>query len=216
MARRLKAMGRPEYQNVINERGWTGKINLLPERLETLKHKKRRRKIFVNSMSDLLHPSVPQMFINQVVAAMSNAPQHTYQILTKRYSRASLSFYPQDAVDNIWIGFSISDQKTADEARIELRYVHDMGWRTWVSYEPALEDVKWSGWEFIDWMVVGGESGPQCRPFDWDWARHTLFWTNQNNIATWIKQGGGHPDRRERLEDLPKDLRVRRFPVFCL
>ena len=143
MAKRLRAMGKPEYQEVVNDKGrWTGVINLIPEKLNQPMHWKKPSRIFVNSMSDLFHDQVPQSFINQVVTVMGNAHWHTFQVLTKRYQRPFLALYPQDAVDHIWIGFSICTQDDADKAMPYLRMVSNEGWRTWVSYEPALEDIN--------------------------------------------------------------------------
>ncbi len=87
-----------------------------------------------------------------------------------------------------------------------------MGWLTWISYEPALESVDWSGYEFIRWMVVGGESGPGFRRFEWAWMRSAYTFCRAHKIAFFAKQGGGFPDKHERLEDLPADLRVREYP----
>jgi len=89
MARRLKAMGRPEYQDVVNDKGhWAGKVNLVPDRLEQPLHWRKPSMIFVDSMSDLLHPWIfdtgHETFVDEVFAIMAATPWHTYQILTKR------------------------------------------------------------------------------------------------------------------------------------
>jgi protein gp37 len=212
MSCRLKAMGRPEYQNAVNEDGhWTGRITLLEDRLDDPIHWKKPSMIFVNSMSDLFHKDVPQSLINRVVLTMSNAPWHKFQVLTKRYDRLFMALFLQDAVPHIWIGFSICNQADADEAFQYLRWVADMGWTTWVSYEPALEKVDWSGFSFIDWMVCGGESGPGCRHFDWNWARNARDFCECYDIPFFMKQGGGVKPPRE-LSDFPEDLRIREFP----
>jgi len=203
MSQRLQAMGRPEYQGIVDDKGhWTSKINLLSDRLEDPLHWKKPSRIFVNSMSDLFHKDVPQSFINQVVTVMSNAPQHIFQILTKRYDRPFLALYPQDASPHIWIGFSICNQDDAEKARTYLRFVSEMGWHTWVSYEPATENVIWKGFEFIEWLVCGGESGPGARPMHPDWARSARDWCKQNQIPFYFKQWGeyapicvNHPDQ---------------------
>lgn len=191
MSKRLIAMGREEYAGTVDEKGhWTGKINLLPERLNDPISWKKPRRIFVNSMSDLFHKDVPQSFINQVVQVMQNAPQHTYLVLTKRYDRPFMALYPQDASPQIYIGFSICNQADADKALEYLRMVDRDGRNTWVSYEPALGPINWSGFEFIKWMVCGGESGPQARPMHPSWAGWTRNWCKINKIPFFFKQWG--------------------------
>lgn len=191
MARRLKAMGQPQYQEVVTDDGhWTNKIAVLPEALELPLKWKRPRRIFVNSMSDLFHKDVPPEFLNAVVQVMSRADWHTYQILTKRYDRPFLALNPQDAAPHILIGFSICTQADADKALPYVRMVAEQGWRTWISYEPALEAIDWRGWEFIHWLVAGGESGPGARAMRYDWAESALTFALINNIPFLFKQWG--------------------------
>jgi len=66
----------------------------------------------------------------------------------------------------------------------------------------------------ISFVIVGGESGPGCRLFDWDWARDLRDQCKKSNVAFWMKQGGGYPNSRHKLEDIPEDLRIREFPKF--
>lgn len=191
MAARLAAMGKVDYQDVVNEKGhWNGQVKLLFDKLHEPMRWKKPSRVFVNSMSDLFHEKVPQIFINQVVRAMSNAHWHTFQVLTKRYDRPFLALYPQDAVDHIWIGFSICTQQDADKAREYLRMVSRDGWRTWISYEPSLEKIDWKGFEFVEWFVCGGESGPEARPMHPDWARSARDWCRENSIPYFFKQWG--------------------------
>lgn len=190
MARRLKAMGQAAYQDVVGERGWTGKVNLLDDKLsDPLKWKKPRR-IFVNSMSDLFHEAVPSDFIRRVVETMMLAHWHTFQVLTKRYTRPMVELNQQDASRHIFIGFSICNQRDADMALEPLREVHMMGWRTWISNEPCLEPINWAGYEFIDWMVCGGESGRKARPMHPNWARRAEKFCRANHIPFLFKQWG--------------------------
>lgn len=93
---------------------------------------------------------------------------------------------------NIWIGTSVERQQEADERRPHLEALARMGWNTWVSYEPALGPVDWSGWEFIRWMVSGGESdhGGDARPSHPDWHRATRDWCGANSISYFFKQWG--------------------------
>lgn len=191
MSHRLRKMGRPEYQDAVNDDGhWTGKITLIESRLADPSEWKKTRRIFVNSMSDLFHKDVPSEFIQRVVRAMCLANQHTYQVLTKRYARPAVELNSQDASDHIFIGFSVCNQADADRAWQGVRAVHLLGWRTWVSFEPALENINWNGWEFVDWMVCGGESGSNARPMHPLWARSARDFCVGNQIPFLFKQWG--------------------------
>lgn len=158
------------------------------------------RRIFVNSMSDLFHPSVSPQVIADVFGIMAACPQHTFQVLTKRpeIMRLTLRYRPfREAVEdcmalytdaplvwplpNVWIGVSVEDQATADE-RIPLLLDTPAATR-WVSCEPLLGPVDlrpYLDWSYahadmsrpdLNWVVVGGESGPKARPMRPDWVR---------------------------------------------
>lgn len=166
-----------------------GDVQCHPERLEQPLRWKRPRRIFVNSMSDLFHEDVPVDFIAQVFDAMARCPQHTFQILTKRAARMQFLMWSEldwKPLPNVWIGVSVEDQSTADE-RIPLLLQTPAAVR-WVSAEPLLGPVDLEFGEIdialekdgfgnsailggIDWVVVGGESGPKARPMHPDWAR---------------------------------------------
>jgi len=92
MAKRLRAMGRPEYQDVHDGRGWTGRVSPVPERLEQPLRWRKPRRIFVGSMTDLFHESVPFEFIAAAFGVMAACPQHTFQVLTKRPARMAAFF----------------------------------------------------------------------------------------------------------------------------
>jgi protein gp37 len=116
---------------------------------------------------------------------------------------------------NVWLGTSVEDQENADK-RIPL-LTQTAGRIRFLSVEPMLErinifeyiygppSVKW-------WVIVGGESGPGCRPFDWNWARDIRDQCAQAGVPFFMKQGGGWPNKREHMNDLPVDLRIREFP----
>lgn len=91
---------------------------------------------------------------------------------------------------NVWIGTSVEDQKNADIRRPHLAALAEAGWTTWVSYEPTLGPVDWTGWEFIRWLVCGGESGPKARPMHPDWARAARDFCAAHLIAFFFKQWG--------------------------
>ncbi|WP_333873103.1 DUF5131 family protein [Methylobacter sp.] len=151
------------------------------DRLEIPLRWQKPRLIFVNSMSDLFHESVPFDFIHRVMVSMQQAPRHIYQVLTKRPARV-LEFFDYwgdeakegfaELMPNVWLGVSVEDQKTASE-RIPLLLsapaaVH------WISAEPLLGKVDIRSGHIpngLDWVVVGGESGPNARPMHPDWVR---------------------------------------------
>jgi protein gp37 len=91
---------------------------------------------------------------------------------------------------NIYLGVTVEDQKRADERREPMRALAALGWRIFVSYEPALGPVDWTGWEFVSQIIVGGESGPDARPMHPDWARDALAFCRKNRIAFFFKQWG--------------------------
>lgn len=94
------------------------------------------------------------------------------------------------ALRNVWIGVSVEDQKRADLRRAAVREVAERGWLTWVSYEPAIGAVDWTGWEFIRWLVSGGESGAGARPSHPDWHRAARDYCNAGRIPYVFKQWG--------------------------
>lgn len=206
LAKRLKAMGSPRYQ-VDGDPETSGPgfgVTVHPTALDQALRWTRPRRIFVNSMSDLFHARVPDEYIARVFAVMALAPQHTFQVLTKRHGRMrsllSSAYFlhavskvwaepptdwtlPRDwsvpvwPLPNVWLGVSAEDQKRA-ELRIPALYDTPAAVR-FVSAEPLLGliDTTTSGLlardEFdrgIDWVIVGGESGPGARPMHPWWA----------------------------------------------
>ncbi|MCL4413184.1 MAG: phage Gp37/Gp68 family protein [Actinobacteria bacterium] len=185
----------PAYAGTISDGDWTGLIRCLPERLDQPLRWKRGRRIFVNSMSDLFHPSVPDAFIAQVFEVMAYAKQHTFQVLTKRPQRmASLLGYWHDRgwlfgngapgvgtlrpeiigyghtlpLHNVQLGVSIESDTYSWRANhlrktpVAIRFL---------SLEPLLGPLPSLDLTGIDWVIVGGESGPDARPMHPDWAR---------------------------------------------
>lgn len=96
-----------------------------------------------------------------------------------------------NAPHNIWFGVTVENQAMADKRSEVFKSIPAK--RKFVSYEPAIEAVDWSGWEFINWLIIGGESGPLARPFDVEWARAGVKWCRKNGIAPFVKQLGRRP-----------------------
>lgn len=258
---------------------WTGKVELIPSKLDEPLRRRKPRRIFVNSMSDLFHERLSDEAIAAVFGAMAACQHHTFQVLTKRpermrrwfewvakelrgeaamlldcttdalgltvhglgefYARSRGASWP---LPNVWLGVSVEDQATADE-RIPLLLATPAALR-FVSYEPALEAVDFTGWLYdeepaapqpkIDWLIVGGESGPSARPCDLAWIRSVVAQGREAGVSVFVKQLGARPYVADPYKDWsvgapdgcfkprdrkggdpaewPEDLRVREFP----
>lgn len=279
-------------------------VTLRPERLQQPLHWKRPRRVFVNSMSDLFHDAVPDAYIARVFGAMARAPQHTFQVLTKRHARmrsllrnpewvwsaqvAALEYgfnpdgvelNPQDIswpLPNVWLGVSVEDGKWAD---IRVSALLDTPAVTrFLSCEPLLGEVNLWHWidpsmpcadcdacgderfadeigvghdryvyddegrevcdsngdpleawcsgpsagtlpRRIDWVIVGGESGPGARPMDLDWARTIVQHCDWADVPVFVKQLGavagrslGAGSKGGDWSAWPADLRIRQYP----
>lgn len=134
---------------------WTHKIRLLPEKLEEPFHWKKPRKVFVNSMSDLFHPDVPLEFIQKMFVVMEQAPQHVFQILTKRGTRLQELDSELSWTQNVWMGVSVENQDYLERIR-ELQQTH--AHIKFLSLEPLLGPLPNLDLTGIDWVIVGGES----------------------------------------------------------
>lgn len=194
MAKRLKAMGRPEYQNAVDDNDrWTSVITLVPERLKEPYTWRKPQHVLVEYMGDLFHEDVPQSYIRKVLEVMEETPQHTYQLLTKRPERmanALLRYGGAFPLNNVIAGCTVENQRRANERLSSMSALADGGWRTWVSYEPALGAVNWRGWEFLNQIVCGGQSGKGAKPMHPDWARATRGFCISHNIKFFFKQWG--------------------------
>lgn len=181
MAARLQAMGQNNYRN-----GFA--VTCHPQMLELPKRWKKPRLIFVNSMGDLFHEQVPLAFVQQCFAVMHETPQHTYQLLTKRSRR--LAEVAGDLVwpANLWMGVTVESQ--AEVKRInDLRRVSAAV--RFLSIEPLLGPIKKLDLSGINWVIVGGESGPKARPMKEEWVVAIRDQCLQDGVAFFFKQWGG-------------------------
>lgn len=213
LAARLKAMGNPRYQSDGSPRtsGPGFGLTLHEDQLGLPLRWRRPRMIFVNSMSDLFHPDVPEEFIERVLFTVSQTPQHIYQVLTKRPRRMAhvLSEWIREPerrlvqlpLANLWLGVSVEDQKWADQ-RIPLLMETPARVR-FISCEPLLGPVDLGKWTSdVDWVIVGGESGPKARPMHIDWARAIRNECVDAGVPFFFKQWGGRtPKSGGRLLD---------------
>ena len=174
-------------------------IQLFPERLEQPLHMKQPKMIFVNSMSDLFHSTVPEEYIFRVFEVMRAAHWHTFQVLTKRAGRLRQLGQRIDWPANVWMGVSIElDELTprADALRDITPAVR------FLSCEPLLGPLPSLNLEGIHWVITGGESGPGARPCDPDWVRDVRDLCQPLGIPFFHKQWGGRtPKAGGRLLD---------------
>jgi protein gp37 len=192
MAKRLQAMGQPNYRDGF-------RVALHPAVLDAPLNWSRSRLIFVNSMSDLFHEDVPLDFIQKVFGVMSRARQHSFQVLTKRSERLEELAKKLPWPSNVWIGVSV---ESADYAyRIEhLRHVPAS--TRFVSFEPLLADVGALDLRGIHWAIVGGESGPGARPMQPEWALAIRDQCVRQSVPFFFKQWGGvHKKKAGRVLD---------------
>jgi protein gp37 len=192
-------------------------LRLHADRLDTPRHWRKPRRVFVNSLSDLFHDDVPWSFIEQVFDTMQATPQHTYQVLTKRAENMRLfaeywAFHHDGPLPNVWLGVSVENQHFADE-RIP-RLLQTPAAVRFISAEPllgplnlrvdlrqflpdgfiaAMADKPYDPSTLskrLDWVIVGGESGRGARPFDVSWARSIVHQCKAASVPVFVKQLG--------------------------
>jgi len=167
-------------------------LTLRPERLEQPLRWREPRMIFVNSMSDLFHKGIPKEFMGRVFETMECAHWHTFQILTKRSSlmRDFLRrrYSSQSGPVHMWFGVSVEDG--GKKSRIRHLREAPAGVR-FLSIEPLIGPVGMLDLTGIDWVIVGGESGPGARPMHSDWVREVRDQCLRQGVAFFFKQWGG-------------------------
>jgi protein gp37 len=155
------------------------------------------RRVFVNSMSDLFHANVPELFIASVFVTMAACPQHHFQILTKRPKRMQrvVSTLPGDlrALPNVWLGVSIENDDYTWRADFLRRTPASV---RFLSLEPLLGPLPSLSVDKIDWVIVGGESGPFARHMAIAWARNLRDQCLERGVPFFLKQLGGVRNKR--------------------
>jgi protein gp37 len=181
MAIRLQAMGQPNYRNgfqvTLHDR-----MLLLP--LEW----KKPRMIFVNSMSDLFHKDVPTEFIEKTFAIVRKASWHTFQVLTKRSDRLREIEEKIDIPKNVWLGVSVECEDYL--SRIDDLRAANVSVK-FLSLEPLIGPLPGLDLKGIDWVIVGGESGPGARPMQEEWVTDIRDICLASNVPFFFKQWGG-------------------------
>jgi len=181
MSRRLKAMGSPNYKNGF-------KLTTHKDSLELPLSWKKPRIIFVNSMSDLFHKDVPTPFIQKVFEVMGKASWHKFQILTKRSERLACINKDLNWADNILMGVTIENSKHLNR----LTHLRGTGAKTkFLSLEPLLGPLPRLNLKGINWVIVGGESGPGARPMQPEWVTGIRDICLKSSVPFFFKQWGG-------------------------
>lgn len=177
-------------------------VRTWPARLAIPGSWRRPRRVFVNSMSDLFHKDVPEEFVRSCFQVMLGVGRHVYQVLTKRPGRAAwfverhTDLFPAGLPSHIWMGTSVEDQSVAYRVR------HLLGVRAavrFLSCEPLIGPLNLAsflaGRQAVHWVIVGGESGPDVRPMDPEWARLVRDQCRAHNVPFFFKQWGGRTPR---------------------
>jgi len=180
MANRLQAMGVDKY---INKFMPTIHEDVLSEPVKW----KKPHIVFVCSMADLFHDTVPFEFIDKVINVIQQANHHRYQILTKRAVRMAEYFSNREIPDNVWLGVTV--ESSSELSRIDsLRDIKAT--IRFLSCEPLLNDLGTIDLTGIDWVIVGGESGVKARQMNPEWVRSILNQANEQGAAFFFKQWG--------------------------
>jgi protein gp37 len=186
MAMRLQAMGQPNYKNGF-------KLTLHEHALELPLSWKKPQMIFVNSMSDLFHQDVPLEFIHKAFDVMRQASWHTFQVLTKRSKRLLELDQNINWPGNVWMGVSVENETCT--FRIDhLRQTRAC--TKFLSLEPLLGPLPDLGLRGINWVIVGGESGPGARPIREEWVIDIKNQCRKVRIPFFFKQWGGFNKKR--------------------
>lgn len=181
MANRLQAMGVKGYENGF-------KFNIVPSRLNDPYKRKKPTIYFVNSMSDIFHEEMPEDYLDQIFDVIEDTPHHTYQVLTKRADKMKEYFSKRTIPKNIWLGVTVDNKRQGLPRIDKLRDINATV--LFLSVEPLLEDLGEMNLTNIDWVIVGGESGPKARPMDKEWVINIKKQCEENDIAFFFKQWG--------------------------
>jgi len=186
MAARLKEMGVVKYKDGFSP-------TLHPDALTIPLKWKKPQVIFVNSMSDLFMDEIPDDFIGSVFDVMERSHWHTFQVLTKRSERLMRLSPTLLWSENIWMGVSVEN---ADYA-FRIDHLRQSGARTkFLSIEPLLGPMPDLDLFGIDWVIVGGESGPGARPMKEEWVLAILEQCQKAKIPFFFKQWGGEQKKK--------------------
>lgn len=193
MAKRLQAMGVEQYQDGF-------KLSLAPQALNLPYSWKRPKVVFVNSMSDLFHEDVPLSYIKKVFSVMNDTPRHTYQVLTKRSERLAEIASKLKWTPNIWMGVSVEEEKVSFRIKDLILTPAKI---KFLSVEPLISAVHTLHADKIDWVIVGGESGPGARPLKKEWVVNIFRECRRHKVPFFFKQWG-KPEFNAKKDDPTK------------
>jgi len=181
MARRLQAMGQARYRN-----GFA--VTMQPDVLDQPLRWREPRFVFVNSMSDLFHEDVPVAYVQRVFEVMASARWHVFQVLTKRAERLESIYSHLLWPENVWMGVSVENSDSTSRIKNLLRTPAAV---KFLSVEPLLGPIPRIPLDGIDWVIVGGESGPGARPMKPEWVREIRDRCLRQSVPFFFKQWGG-------------------------
>jgi protein gp37 len=192
MALRLRAMGQPNYMDGF-------RITTHEHALDLPLRWRKPQSIFVNSMSDIFHKAAPFDFIRRIFEVIEKASWHRFQALTKRSDRLVELAPSLPWPENLWMGVTVENSDFA--YRIDHLGMVDAAVR-FISFEPLLGPIPKMDLSRIDWVIVGGESGPRARPMEPDWVRDVQRQCKRADVPFFFKQWGGlNKKRNGRLLD---------------
>jgi len=225
MAHRFNGEGQA-YEGLTRVSGgrpvWNGNVMLVRNKLLQPIRWQKPRRIFVNSMSDLHHDQIPISYVEEIYDVMRKARHHTFQVLTKRPEQMMKFIGPADPsggwpLHNVWLGVTVENQDAADE-RIHFLKRTPSSVR-FLSVEPMIGPINLPDLAGIQWVIVGGESGPRARDCRREWVDHIRLQCMEQGVAFFFKQLGnvwakreGIPQKGGNIDDLPKYMRIREFP----
>lgn len=180
MSRRLKAMGQAKYSNGF-------KVTLHEQCLDEPLTWRGAHNIFVCSMSDIFHEEVPFDFVDKMFDIIKRTPRHRYQILTKRAERMAEYFATRSIPEDVWLGVTVE----AQSSRFRIDRLRNLSASVkFLSCEPLVEDLGEIDLTGIDWVIVGGESGPKARPMQESWALNIRRQVEEQGARFFFKQWG--------------------------
>lgn len=210
MAVRLHAMGNRRY-----EAGFEPTLH--HDLIDAPRRWRAPRTVFVNSMSDLFQEEVPLQFIAAVFQTMKECPQHTFQVLTKRADRLAAVCRQLPWPKNVWMGVSVENRRQLHRVAALVRVPAAV---RFLSCEPLLGPLSELDLSGIDWVIVGGESGPKARPMQAEWVEDIRRKCERHRVAFFFKQWGGvRKDRTGRqlhgrtYDDMPSLIEERRIAI---
>jgi len=218
------------YAEIISKRffEWDFQdVRPVPHRLQEPYKWKSPQKIFVGSLSDIFHKKIKYDYIMEILQVIARNQHHTFMILTKRAERMDdiLGIIPDEMLsslkNNLWVGVSVENIKRVHERIIKLNHWHHCGFITFISCEPLLEnirpDLEMIDTGFVDWIILGGESGRNSRPLMINHAREIREYCKLHEIPFFFKQWGNwvyYDDQIQWMREYKRNLKKNSKYVF--